>query len=118
MDHLYTPWRMTYLTEEKTPANVDCVFCAKAQYVDVATDQAEWIVARSKFVFVTLNKFPYNNGHVMVIPYEHVPSIENLSADALTDLMLTTNHAIAALRNVSNPHGFNVGANLGAAAGA
>ncbi len=118
MDHLYTPWRMTYLTEEKTPANVDCVFCAKANYVDDATDQAEWVVARSKYVFVILNKFPYNNGHVMVIPNTHVPSIENLPAEALTDMMLTVNHALAVLRKVYNPHGFNVGANLGGAAGA
>ena len=118
MDHLYTPWRMTYLTEEKTAANVDCIFCAKAKYVDEATDQAEWIVARSKFVFVTLNKFPYNNGHVMVIPYAHVPSIENLPVEALTDLMLTVNHTLAALRKVYNPQGFNVGVNLGGAGGA
>src|SRR5512140_1903727 len=118
MDHLYTPWRMTYLTEEKSSANSECVFCGKAKYVDEATDQAEWIVARSKFVFVTLNKFPYNNGHVMVIPNTHVPSIENLPAEALTDLMLTVNHALAVLRKVYNPHGFNVGANLGGAAGA
>src|SRR5260221_7238515 len=118
MDHLYTPWRMTYLTEEKTAANVDCIFCAKAKYVDEATDQAEWIVARSKFVFVTLNKFPYNNGHVMVIPYSHVPSIENLPVEALTDLMLTVNHTLAALRQVYNPQRFNVGVNLGGEAGA
>ena len=65
---------MTYLTEEKKQANADCVFCGKTGYVDDATDAAEWVVARSKFVFVMLNKFPYNNGHVMVLPYQHVPS--------------------------------------------
>ena len=118
MDHLYTPWRMTYLTEEKKQANVDCVFCAKATYVDDATDAAEWVVARSKFMFVMLNKFPYNNGHVMVLPYQHVPSMEVLPVEALTDLMLTTNHALAALRKLYNPQGFNVGANIGGAAGA
>jgi len=118
MDHLYTPWRMTYLTEEKKQANVDCVLCAKATYVDDATDAAEWVVARSKHVFVMLNKFPYNNGHVMVLPYQHVPSMENLPAEALTDLMLTANHALAALRKLYNPQGFNVGINIGGAAGA
>ncbi len=118
MDHLYTPWRMPYLTEEKAKANVDCVFCEKAKYVDEATEKAEWVVARSKTVFVVLNKFPYNNGHVMVIPNAHVPSLENLSADVLTDMMLTVNHTLAALRKVYNPQGFNVGANLGGAAGA
>jgi ATP adenylyltransferase len=109
---------MPYLTEEKAKANVDCVFCEKSKYVDEATDKAEWVVARSKTVFVVLNKFPYNNGHVMVIPNAHVPSLENLSADVLTDMMLTVNHTLAALRKVYNPQGFNVGANLGGAAGA
>src|SRR5579859_7893309 len=118
MDHLYTPWRMTYLTDEKKPANDDCVFCQKAVFVDEATDAKGWVVARSKFVFVMLNKFPYNNGHVMVLPYQHIGSIEALSTEALTDLMLTTNHALAALRKLYNPQGFNVGINLGGAAGA
>ncbi|MEP7288833.1 MAG: HIT domain-containing protein [Chloroflexota bacterium] len=120
MDHLYTPWRMPYLTGEtgEKGSTVSCVFCHKATFVDDAKDQAETIVARSKFVFVTLNKFPYNNGHLLVVPYVHVPSIEDLPADALTDLMLTTNHALAALRKVYNPQGFNVGMNLGGAAGA
>ncbi len=118
MDHLYTPWRMQYLTEEKKTANDQCVFCGKAHYVDEATDQAEWIVARSQFVYVTLNKFPYNNGHTMVIPYEHIGSMEDMSAEALIDMMLTLNHTLAAIRKIYNPHAFNIGANLGGAAGA
>jgi ATP adenylyltransferase len=118
MDHLYTPWRMIYLTKEKAVAKVDCVFCAKAAYVDEATELNEHIVARSQFVYVTLNRYPYNNGHVMVIPYQHVGSPEELPIEALTDMMVTVNHTLAALRKVYNPHGFNVGANLGGAAGA
>lgn len=69
-------------------------------------------------MFVTLNRYPYNNGHLMIVPYEHVPSPEDLTAEALTDLMLTTNQALAALRTVYNPQAFNIGANLGEAAGA
>ncbi len=114
MDHLYTPWRMTYLQGD-TPKKVDCVFCTKAASTD---DRAEQIVARSEYVFVTLNLYPYNNGHLMVVPYQHVASPELLSPEALTDLMLTTNRTLAALRSVYNPQAFNVGANLGAAAGA
>lgn len=118
MDHLYTPWRMSYLTGDKKPGPDQCVFCVKAASADEQTDRAEHILAKSKHVFATLNLYPYNNGHLMVVPYEHVPSMENLSPDALTDLMLMANRAMAALRKVYNPQAFNVGANIGSAAGA
>jgi ATP adenylyltransferase len=113
MDQLYTPWRMNYLQGDGSK-RTDCVFCAKV----TADNEAEQIVARSDYVYVTLNLYPYNNGHLLVVPYQHVPSIEALPAEALTDLMLTTNRAIAALRKVYNPQAFNIGINLGAAAGA
>ncbi len=114
MEHLYTPWRMSYLRGEgKKPDG--CVFCTLAAAPDEATKQ---VVCRSKHVFVTLNLYPYNSGHLMIVPYEHVPSPEKLGADVLTDLMLTMNDALAALRVVYSPQGFNIGANLGAAAGA
>jgi len=104
---------MAYIRGEKVRVE-GCVFCNKVH----ADDDAEHVIARSTHVYVTLNRFPYNNGHVMVIPYEHVTSQENMSADALTDLMLTVNHTLAVLRAASNPNGFNLGANIGAAAGA
>ncbi len=113
MDHLYTPWRMAYIRGEKKPVE-GCVFCQLA----ASKDDNKQVIAYSKYVFVTLNKYPYNNGHLMVIPYEHVPSLEALSPEALTDLMLTTNHALAVLRRNYNPSAFNIGANIGAAAGA
>jgi len=114
MDHLYTPWRMNYLRGNGKKPAVDCVFCAKV----TADDAEEHVVYRSQHVYVTLNLYPYNNGHLMVIPYEHIPTSEMLSAEALTDLMVTTNKAIAALRTVYSPQAFNIGANLGSAAGA
>ena len=113
MDHLYTPWRMAYIRGEKKPVE-GCVFCQLA----ASRDGNKQVIAYSKYVFVTLNKYPYNNGHLMVIPYEHVPSLEALSPEALSDLMLTTNHALAVLRKNYNPSAFNIGANIGAAAGA
>ncbi len=113
-DHLFTPWRMSYLRGEKPKSQVSCIFCAKID----APDETEHVVYRSEHVYVTLNLYPYNNGHLMVVPYQHVPSTEGLSTAALTDLMLTTNAAIAALRKVYNPAAFNIGANLGEAAGA
>src|SRR5690606_40226209 len=113
MDHLYTPWRMSYIRGEKKPIE-GCVFCNAIQQPE---DEA-LVVARSQHVYVILNRYPYNNGHVMVVPYEHVASQEALSPDALTDLMLTANHALAALRKLYNPAAFNLGANIGQAAGA
>ncbi|PJF31878.1 MAG: HIT family hydrolase [Candidatus Thermofonsia Clade 1 bacterium] len=113
-DHLYTPWRYSYLSGEKKKPEVDCIFCAKVN----ADDEAELVVYRSTHVYVTLNLYPYNNGHLMIVPYAHLPSTEQLSPEALTDLMLTTNAALATLRHVYNPQAFNVGANLGEAAGA
>lgn len=113
MDHLWTPWRMAYIRGEKKPVK-GCIFCNKIN----AQDDEEQIVARSQHVYVTLNLYPYNNGHVMVVPYAHVDTQEALPTEALTDLMLTTNRALGALRRLYNPQAFNLGANIGAAAGA
>jgi ATP adenylyltransferase len=113
MEHLWTPWRMAYIRAENKSQN-GCVFCAKLEN----GDDAEHIIARSHFVYVTLNRYPYNNGHLMVVPYEHISSQEDLPVAALTDLMLTTNRAIAALRRLYHPQAFNLGANIGEAAGA
>ncbi|HLV36422.1 MAG TPA: HIT domain-containing protein [Spirillospora sp.] len=113
MDHLWTPWRMSYIRGEKKPVT-GCIFCNKI----AGNDDVEQIVARSEYVYVTLNRYPYNNGHLMVVPYEHIETQEALSAEALTDLMLTINRSLGALRKLYNPAAFNLGANIGAAAGA
>jgi ATP adenylyltransferase len=113
MDHLYTPWRMAYLRGEKKPVE-GCIFCALAADFDNTTQ----VIARSAHVFVTLNLYPYNNGHLMVVPFEHLQTQEALAPEALTDLMLTVNRALGVLRKAYNPTGFNIGANIGAAAGA
>src|SRR5687768_7106570 len=99
MQHLWTPWRMAYIKGEKKPVE-GCVFCNKA---DSTNDGTDYIVAHSDYVYVVLNIYPYNNGHVMVVPYEHVHSQEDLTHDALVDLTVTTNRALAALRKIYNP---------------
>jgi ATP adenylyltransferase len=104
---------MAYIRGEKKPVE-GCIFCALAADVDNDTQ----VIARSSHVFVTLNLYPYNNGHLMVVPYEHLQSQEMLDTEALTDLMVTVNKALGALRKVYNPAAFNLGANIGAAAGA
>lgn len=113
MDHLYTPWRMAYIRGEKKPVD-GCVFCTLATDFD---NQSQ-VIARSEHVFVTINLYPYNNGHLMVVPYEHIQSQEQMPSEALTDLVLTVNRAIGALRQAYNPQAFNIGANIGGAAGA
>ena len=115
MKRLWTPWRMQYLTgADKSHSTPGCVFCAKVS----SPDDTEHILCRGQSAYVTLNRYPYNNGHLMVIPNTHVPSLEDLDPAALTELMLLTNRGLAALRQAYHPDGFNIGVNLGRAAGA
>lgn len=117
MTRWYTPWRKKYITGDAKPKDGSCVFCGK-QHGTSDSDARDLIVARSEYVYVVLNLFPYATAHLMVIPYEHVSSQEQLPTEALTDIMLTVNKALAVLRHVYNPQGFNLGVNLGSAAGA
>jgi ATP adenylyltransferase len=103
---------MAYIKGEKKPIE-GCVFCNLA-----ASTDGQQVIAHSQHVFVTLNLYPYNNGHLMVVPYEHLASQEQMSTEALTDLMLTVNKSLAVLRKAYNPPAFNLGVNLGQAAGA
>jgi ATP adenylyltransferase len=113
MEHLYTPWRMAYIRGEKKPVE-GCVFCNLV----ASEDDSQQIIGYSEHVFVTLNKYPYNNGHLMVIPYEHTQSQENLATGVLTDVMVNVNRAMHVLRSVYGAAAFNLGANIGSAAGA
>lgn len=92
-----------------------CIFCAK---VAEQRDEENLILHRGKHSFVLMNLFPYNNGHLMIAPYAHVPTIEELDAVVLTDIMTTAQRCIAALRAAIGPHGFNMGINQGTVAGA
>jgi ATP adenylyltransferase len=109
---LWAPWRLEYI---KGPKPDECIFCSKPAEGD---DEAAYIVHRGQRCFVILNAFPYNSGHLMVAPYEHVPSLEQLGDDTLLDLSRLTNRSLEALREVYGPDGFNIGINLGGMAGA
>ncbi len=112
MKHLWSPWRLEYLTDPKTDA---CIFCDAAH----STNDREYLVMlRGEHTFMILNRYPYNNGHFMVVPYAHVPSLENLDAATLAEMMQLLNRGMRALRIAMAPDGFNVGANLGSVAGA
>jgi len=92
-----------------------CIFCEKPKE---QRDRENLIVARFERCFVILNAFPYNNGHLMVVPYRHVPSLLNLTDEELAELMKVTQISERVLRQALNPHGFNIGLNLGRCAGA
>ena len=112
MKHLWSPWRLEYLTSPKPDG---CVFCQARENED---DRESLVLLRGKRAFLILNRFPYKNGHFMVVPYSHVPSLEDLDALTLTEMMLLLNRGLEALRVTMVPDGFNIGANLGRVAGA
>ncbi len=112
MKHLWSPWRLEYLTAPETNG---CIFCHAAESDD---DREALVLLRGGRSFLILNRYPYNNGHFMVVPYAHVPSLEDLDTATLTEMMLQLNRGLAALRVTMCPDGFNVGANLGQVAGA
>jgi len=112
MDHLWTPWRSTYIQSSKEDG---CVFCRAAKSDD---DPGLLVVHRARLNFIILNLYPYTNGHMMIAPYEHVPRLNDL-ADAVTgEMMRLARLAEMVLHNVYRPHGMNFGLNLGEAAGA
>jgi ATP adenylyltransferase len=109
---LWSPWRLEYLTAPNTDG---CIFCSAAEGDD---DRENLILLRGERAFLIVNRYPYNNGHLMVVPYAHVPSLEDLDAVTLTEIMQLLNRGLAALRAAMVPDGFNIGANLGQVAGA
>ena len=112
MDHLWSPWRLAYITGGASPGG--CVFCEAL----TSDDAAPLIVHRGPSCFVILNLFPYNNGHLMVIPNRHIPSLTSATAPELCEMMELTRRAEIALTEAYAPHGLNMGINLGKPAGA
>jgi ATP adenylyltransferase len=113
MEHLWAPWRMTYITQEPRPG---CLFCRALN--DPSDPDAALVVWRPEAAIVMLNKFPYNPGHVMVAPAAHKAGFEDLDDAESTSLMRALGRTISVLRETLKPEGFNVGANIGRAAGA
>ena len=112
MEKLWAPWRMVYLQIEKPTG---CIFCEKP---GAGKDRHELVVYRGAEAVILMNLFPYNNGHLMVAPFRHVPSIEELNEAELLELMTLTQESLAALREAYQPEGFNLGVNQGKIAGA
>ena len=117
MDYLWTPWRYAYIkSADSTPG---CVFCGILEASKNAdADRENLIVHRGKECFVILNSYPYNSGHLMVIPYEHLDELAKLSASGAQEMINLCQKAETALRTVYRPDGVNLGMNIGKAAGA
>ena len=113
MKHLWAPWRMEYIGGEQPPG---CLFCRVIENPD--DKDAELVVWRPEDAIVIMNKFPYNPGHAIVAPKAHVPGLEELDDNQTTHLMRALRRTIEVLRRTLTPNGFNVGANIGHAAGA
>ncbi|MDD4868266.1 MAG: HIT domain-containing protein, partial [Mycobacterium sp.] len=118
-DHLlrlWTPYRMTYLAE--APAKRGNAGPAQP-FTDIPrlSDEEGLVVARGALVYAVLNLYPYNPGHLMVVPYRRVSELEDLTEAESAELMAFMQKAIRVIKNVSQPHGFNVGLNLGTSAG-
>jgi ATP adenylyltransferase len=115
VDHLWAPWRGIFIHEPPAPG---CIFCDFPAETGAEADRRNLILARSAHSFVILNKFPYNNGHLMVIPRRHTADYASLSAEELLDLQQLLQRALGILGAAYGPQGYNLGMNLGRVAGA
>ena len=111
---LWAPWRYTYIKRAVKGEEKECPFCR----IQMMSDEEGLIVYRSETAMIVMNLYPYNTGHVMVMPKRHVPEFKDLTLREMLEMMLLVEAAIEGLRESLNPHGFNIGVNLGRVAGA
>ncbi len=116
MKRLYSPWRSLYIQSFKeAKKSKRCLFCRIAKENKDAENLVVW---RGDYCYLVMNLYPYNSGHMMIVPYKHTPDLGALSDVEYSEMMKTAVKAMQALDKVSKPQGFNFGANLGRAAGA
>ena len=114
MKQLWSPWRMDYILGDRQDG---CVFC-NAFSAEDTQDRELLMLHRGTHCCVIMNLYPYNNGHLMVIPYAHQTTFEGLPAEALVEVMTLMNKSVSVLREALNAEAFNIGVNLGKSAGA
>jgi ATP adenylyltransferase len=112
MKQLWSPWRINYIRGVRPP---DCVFCSAPQG---PSSVESLVLFRGRFSYVMMNRYPYTNGHLMIIPYAHLALLTDVPPAAQVEMLQAVNMSIEVLQEVMNPQGFNVGLNLGASAGA
>lgn len=115
MEALHAPWRIQYILGPKPSPGEGSIFTRIAQSSD---DDANYVIARERSCFAMLNNFPYAGGHLMVIPYREVPDFDQLTDGEMLEMMKLVRRCKNALGKTMQPHGFNIGVNLGRAAGA
>ena len=113
MERIWAPWRMEYITSTKDPLNGGCFLC-----VDRQDDEKALVLTRAGKAFMIMNRFPYSNGHIMVVPVRHVGRLDELTDEELLDMMRLVRTASSLLKDVMSTDGLNVGINMGRAAGA
>ncbi len=113
MEVLWAPWRMEYIVSNKREEG--CIFCPGE---DRSRDEHRLILHVGERSMVMMNRYPYNNGHLLVAPVRHIGALEQLSDEEMLDLIVTVRRCVDVLRRVMGPEGFNVGLNLGRVAGA
>jgi ATP adenylyltransferase len=120
VDRLWTPWRYQYIkgagADESQATAPACIFCTLRD--DAANDERNLVVHRARHNYIVLNRYPYTNGHILIIPYEHTSELDAASKAATDEMMDLAKQAQAILRAAYRPEGFNLGMNLGRAAGA
>lgn len=116
MEHLWSPWRAAYVSDEQRHVSSDCFLCSASEH---GADDEQWLVAaRFPTTIVVVNRYPYNAGHVLIAPFAHEGNLARLSEDQANELMSVTRIVIRALEDELRPHGCNIGINMGSAAGA
>ncbi len=121
MKQLWSPWRSKYIDtfkEEKDPLEKECFLCIASKYPDCSFDKESLILSRNKYSYVIMNRYPYNNGHLLVAPYRHIHDLNDITDDELIEINLTIKKLTKVLEKIYSPDGFNIGANIGRAAGA
>ena len=113
MERLWAPWRMKYILGSKKHAA--CILCEE---MGKNEDRKNYILFRGQHTFVIMNLYPYNNGHLLIVPYTHESEIDKLPAEELADLMKTTQASVNILKQALRPEGLNIGINIGKPAGA
>ena len=116
MDVLWSPWRYDYITGSGPAPSSGCVFCQILN--GSASDEEKFIIKRAEFNFVILNIYPYGTGHLLIVPYAHIPDLTGIDKQTSDEMMDITKSSQRALGDVYQPEGFNLGMNLGKSAGA
>jgi ATP adenylyltransferase len=115
MDQLWAPWRLAYIANSAPPKADECFICAGAASDN---DRENLVAYRTPRSVVVLNRFPYNNGHLLVAPRAHKAELHDLASDEMLEIMETVRRMVAVLKELMKPEGFNIGLNLGRVAGA